>query len=75
MTEDIWLDEGRLYKVTEQAQVDIPNFGEATEYRIEHEDCGERKTLAITICPARNRVRRRTLLSVRDVTDEYNDGY
>ena len=76
MTEDIWLEENRLYKVTQQAQVDIPNFGEATEYRIEHEDCGERKTLAITICPRRNKgILRDALLSVRDVTDEYNDGY
>ena len=72
MTEDIWLDEGRLYKVTQQAQVDVPNFGEATEYRFEHED----KTFAITICPRRKTgILRDALLSVYDVTDEYNDGY
>ena len=71
MTEEIWMDEGRLYIVTQKTQVDVPNFGEATEYRFEHEG----KTLAIAICPPRNKgLPRGALLSVRDVTDEYNDG-
>lgn len=74
MTGQIWLDEG-YYTLTQKQQVNDCDYGKGVEYRIEHEDCGERKTLAITIYPAQNRVRRRTLLSVHDVTDEYNDGY
>ena len=71
MTDEIWLSES-YYTITQKKQVDDCNYGKGTEFRFEHEG----KTLAIAIYTARQRdCVGEAVLSVLDVTDEYNDGY
>ena len=71
MTEEIWLDEG-YYTLSQKQQVNHCDYGKGVEFRFEHEG----KTLAVAIYTARQtECVGQAMLSVHDVTDEYNDGY